>query len=160
MNGTSANVFTPAGTVTRAQLVTILYRVAGEPETEFKATFSDVADGLWYSDAIEWAAANEVVNGVGEGKFNPMGAITREQIAAILYRYSKAAKVEGELKAFPDGDTASTYAIDALVWAVDEGLITGIKSGDVTKLAPKDNATRAQIAAIIMRFLEGSFWCK
>ena len=160
MNGVSANVFSPEGTVTRAQLVTILYRVAGSPETEFKGTFSDVADGQWYSAAIEWAAANGVVNGVGEGKFVPDGEITREQIATLLFRYSKADKVEGNLKAFPDGDTAGDFAVDGLVWAVSEGLITGVKNGDVTTLAPKDNATRAQIAAIIMRFLDGSFDCK
>ena len=160
MNGVSANVFSPAGTVTRAQLVTILYRVAGSPATEFKGTFSDVADGQWYSAAIEWAAANGVVNGIGEGKFAPDGEITREQIATILFRYSKADKVEGDLKAFPDGDTAGDFAVDGLIWAVDQGLITGVKNGDVTNLAPKDNATREQIAAIIMRFLEGSYDCE
>ena len=154
MNGIAPNIFAPNAYVTRAQLVTILYRVAGEPATEFKGIFSDVEDGQWYSAAIEWAAANDVVNGVGESKFNPMGYITREQIAAILYRYSKGLKVEGDLEAFADGDTASSYAVDALAWAVQEGLIAGIKSGDVTILAPKDNATRAQIASIIMRFIE------
>ena len=160
MNGTAANVFSPDVTVTRAQMVTILYRISGSPDVNFAGTFSDVSYGAWYSNAVEWAAANGVVLGIGEGKFDPEGKITREQIATILYRYSKADKVEGDLKAFPDGDTAGDFAIDGLVWAVSEGLITGVKNGDVTNLAPKDNATRAQIAAIIMRFLDGSYDCK
>ncbi len=87
MNGVGNNLFNPNGTVSRAQLVTILYHLAGNPETAFKGTFTDVAEGLWYSDAIEWAAANGVVNGVGDGKFAPDQSITRAQIAAIIMRY-------------------------------------------------------------------------
>ena len=152
MNGVGGDKFSPDGIVTRAQLVTILYRLTGSPDTEFKGTFTDVPDGRWYSLPIEWAAANAIVNGVGEGRFNPDGKITREQIAAILYRYSGAPAVEGDLKAFPDEKTVSGYAVDALIWATGLKLINGIASGGATNLAPRNNATRAQIAAIISRF--------
>ena len=159
MNGVSDTAFSPNSTVTRAQLVTILYRVAGEPEVTTSGTFSDVAAGLWYSDAIEWAAAEGVVLGVGEGKFSPNGEITREQIATILYRYTGEPEVEGDLKTFPDEAKVSDYAYDALIWATKAGLITGIESKGVTRLAPQENATRAQIAAIIMRWQGGSYKC-
>lgn len=154
MNGMSDTIFSPNGTVTRAQLVTILYRVANEPEVVSSGTFTDVPNGMWYSNSIEWAAANNIVNGVSKNRFNPMGNITREQIATILYRYAGNPAVSGNLSAFPDKDMVHDYAIDALIWATEEELINGIKSNDVTKLAPQSNATRAQIAAIIMRFIE------
>ena len=157
MNGVGGDKFSPEGIVTRAQLVTILYRFSGSPETAFKGTFTDVRDGQWYSLPIEWAAANGIVNGVGEGRFNPEGRITREQIAAILYRYSGSPKTEGGLTAFPDAGKVSAYAVDALVWATQNKLINGIASGDVTNLAPGNNATRAQIAAIIWRYSELHF---
>ena len=155
MKGVSGTVFSPADSVTRAQLVTILYRLAGEPDAAFKGTFSDVAEGLWYSDAIEWAAANGVVNGVGNGKFDPNGEITREQIAAILYRCSGSPNAEGSLASFPDYANVSEYAVDAMVWATGTGLINGIAGDGTTILSPKTNASRAQIASIIMRFAEG-----
>ena len=154
MNGVGEGRFDPDGTVSRAQLVTILYRVADQPTVTTHGTFSDVPAGMWYSDAIEWAAANGIVNGVGDGKFDPTSSITREQIAAILYRYEGSPKADGTLDTFPDRETVHSFAADALVWATGEGLITGIRSGDVTKLAPGDFASRAQIAAIIMRFLD------
>ena len=154
MNGMPGSVFAPEGTLTRAQLVTILYRIEGKPTTEGMRVFTDVPTGQWYSDAIEWAAANKIVNGVGGGKFNPDGKITREQMAAILYRYSDEPTVKGDLKAFPDEDKVSEYAVNAMIWANASGIINGIKSGDTTTLSPQGNATRAQIAAIIMRFLE------
>ncbi len=155
MNGTSADVFTPNGTLTRAQIVTILYRAAGEPAVEEKASFSDVAEGEWYSDAIAWAKDNKVVDGYPEGVFKPLNPVTREQIATILYRYENSPKAEGDLSKYPDADTISIYAEDAMTWAVGEGLINGIASeGKDTILAPRNNATRAQFAAIIMRYLE------
>ena len=154
MKGISETVFDPTGDVTRAQLVTILYRLAGEPAAEYKGTFSDVADGLWYTKAIEWAADNGVVNGVGNGKFAPDTAITREQIAAILYRYSGSPKTEGSLSAFPDSASVSPYAVDAMIWATSTGLINGIGQGDKTILSPQTKASRAQIASIIMRYAE------
>ena len=154
MKGVSDELFNPSGMVTRAQLVTILYRVAGEPDAAYEGTFTDVAAGKWYTNAVEWAFKNGIVHGVGNGRFAPDDLITREQIAAILYRYSGSPKVETSHDAFPDGDTVSCFAIDAMKWAVAEGLINGVKSGDTTLLSPKATATRAQIAAIIMRFME------
>ncbi len=152
MNGMGKNLFKPGNNLTRAQLVTILYRLEGSPAVEFKGIFEDVADGLWYSDAIEWAYAEGIVNGKTAAKFAPNDFITREQIAAILYRYEGEPEVAGELD-FPDAATVSGYAKDAMIWASSEGLINGIASQGVTNLAPQKNATRAQIASIMMRYL-------
>ena len=159
MNGTGNGLFSPDGDVTRAQLVTIIYRIEGEPETEFKGTFADVGDGLWYSKAIEWAAANGIVNGVGEGKFDPTGVITREQIATIFFRYAKATEGEGSIEKFPDCSDAHDFAVPALGWATRKGIINGVSAEGVTYLKPLANASRAQIASIIMRYLEGSYVC-
>ena len=153
MNGIDATTFAPDSSTTRAQFATILYRAVGKPAVEYKGTFSDVPDGMWYSDAIEWAASTGVVNGVGEGRFNPDGKITREQIAAMLYRFSNSPKVEGNLNAFRDAADVSDYAVNAMIWAVKEGIINGVGEGDSVALAPKANATRAQIATIFARFL-------
>ena len=154
MNGTGSGLFSPDGDVTRAQLVTIIYRIEGEPATEFKGTFADVEDNLWYSKAIEWAAANGIVNGVGEGRFDPAGAITREQIATIFFRYAGASEGEGGIEKFPDHADAHGFAVPALSWAVEKGIINGVSADGVTCLRPLSNATRAQIASIIMRFIE------
>ena len=159
MNGTGNGLFSPDGDVTRAQLVTIIYRIEGEPETEFKGTFADVQDGLWYSKAIEWAAANGIVNGVGEGKFDPTGVITREQIATIFFRYAKAEEGEGSIEQFPDASDAHEFAVPALGWATRKGIINGVSAEGVTYLKPLANASRAQIASIIMRYLEGEYKC-
>lgn len=154
MNGTGGMFFQPDGTVSRAQLVTILFRAADSPPTEFKGIFTDVPGGRWYSRAIEWAAASGVVNGIGGGKFGPDQSITREQIATILYRYEKEPAVSGNLSSFPDHGTVSNFAVKGLIWATQEDLINGVTSSGVTALAPQDLATRAQIASIIMRYLE------
>ena len=159
MNGTGNGLFSPDGDVTRAQLVTILYRIEGEPETAFKGTFADVEDGLWYSKAIEWAAAGGIVNGVGEGRFDPTGVITREQIATIFFRYAKAAEGEGSIESFPDCSDAHEFAVPALGWATQKGIINGVSTEGVTYLKPLANASRAQIASIIMRYLEGEYKC-
>ncbi len=153
MNGTSDMLFSPSGSLTRGQLVTILYRVAGQPAVEAPADFSDVPAGKYFSNAVAWAAENGIVNGYNDGSFKPDNKITREQIATILYRYAGNPKVDGTLD-FPDAEKIGNYARDAMTWAVSEGLITGIKSNGVTTLAPKNTATRAQIATIIMRYLE------
>ncbi len=152
MNGTSDMLFNPSGSLTRGQLITILYRVAGEPAVEAPADFSDVPAGKYFSNAVAWAAENGIVNGYNDGSFKPDNKITREQIATILYRYAGNPKVDGPLD-YPDAEKIGNYAKDAMTWAVSEGLITGIKSNGVTTLAPKNTATRAQIATIIMRFL-------
>ena len=154
MKGVSDELFNPSGTVTRAQLVTILYRLAGEPDAAYESTFTDVEAGKWYTDAVAWASKNGIINGVGNGRFAPDAPITREQIATILYRYTGSPKTEADLDVFPDSDTVSTYAVDSMKWAVAEGLINGLKSSETTFLSPKATATRAQIAAIIMRFLD------
>ena len=154
MNGIGGGKFSPDGTVTRAQLVTILYRVAGSPGVLFSGAFADVKPGLWYSDAIEWAAANGIVNGTQSGLFAPADPITREQIAAILYRYSNSPAVSGDLNAFPDKGAVRAFAADALIWATKAGYINGLSSGGTVRLSPGTNATRAQIASIIMRCLE------
>ena len=153
MNGMGEGKFEPNGTTTRAQLVAMLYRYVGSPKVENAPQFSDVAAGKWYTDAIGWAAANKVVNGVGDGKFDPNGTLTREQIAAILYRYVQQ---QGKgfvgswmfLLNYPDADKVSGYADEAMHWMVMNQLINGVDG----KLLPQGNATRAQVAVILMRF--------
>ena len=153
MGGVSATTFDPEGTLTRAQLVTVLYRIEGEPEVDGKHQFTDVPAGQWYSDAICWAAQNGIVNGVSKTEFAPEEPVTREQIAAILYRYTKSEPVkENKLSAFPDAGKVSPYAVEALNWAVSEGLINGSDG----RLMPNDTATRAQIATVLMRWLESN----
>ena len=154
MNGVADDAFDVNGNLTRAQLVTILYRIAGEPESTATNPFADVADGQWYTNAVIWAAENGIVKGVNTTTFAPNDQITREQIATILFRYAKAEKVEGKLAGFPDAEKISDYAADAMAWAVEQGLINGISESDgKTYLAPQETATRAQIAVILMRYL-------
>ena len=154
MNGVADDAFDVDGNLTRAQLVTILYRIAGEPESTATNPFADVADGQWYTNAVIWAAENGIVKGVNTTTFAPNDQITREQIATILFRYAKAEKVEGKLVGFPDAEKVSDYAADAMAWAVEQGLINGISESDgETYLAPQETATRAQIAVILMRYL-------
>ena len=154
MNGVADDAFDVDGNLTRAQLVTILYRIAGEPESTATNPFADVADGQWYTNAVIWAAENGIVKGVNTTTFAPNDQITREQIATILFRYAKAEKAEGKLAGFPDAGKVSDYAADAMAWAVEQGLINGISESDgKTYLAPQETATRAQIAVILMRYL-------
>ena len=150
MNGVAADTFDVEGSLTRAQLVTVLYRIAGEPETSAAIPFADVADGQWYTKAIVWAAENGIVKGVTETTFAPNDPITREQIAVILYRYAHEENTEdGKLTSFPDAKDISGYALEAMNWAVARGLINGSDG----KLLPQDTATRAQIAVILARYL-------
>lgn len=158
MNGTGDGKFEPDSPMTRAMLVTVLWRYAGAPE-EGLSDFTDVKEDAWYAKAVAWAAKNGVVTGVGNGRFDPEGKITREQMAAILYRYSNSLGLDAAgrepLGYFPDGGMVSTYAADALSWAVAEGLITGSRVGSKTYLDPQGKATRAQVATILMRYIEG-----
>ncbi|MBQ7872323.1 MAG: S8 family serine peptidase [Oscillospiraceae bacterium] len=151
MKGMSDTEFAPNGEVTRAQLVTILYRLEGQPSIEgLENPFEDVAEKDWFYDAVVWAVNNGVVNGTSETTIDPNAAITREQIAAILFRYAGAEAVEEDyLEDFSDADKISAYALDAMNWAVANGLITGMGDGTV---APRATATRAQIATILMRY--------
>ena len=151
MNGVARREFDPEGELTRAMFVTILYRAEGSPDMTGKtAAFTDVPAGQWYSDAVVWATENRIVNGTSATTYEPDAPITREQIATILFRYSKAAKSDNTLASFPDAGTVSGYAYDAMCWAVSEGIINGSDG----RLVPQDNATRVQIAAILMRYLE------
>ena len=156
--GTSETTFDPDATMTRAMLVTVLYRLEGKPATDAENPFEDVADGKWYTDAVIWAAANGIVNGVEANIFDPDGEITREQMAAILYRYTKFKGLTlngGDYaEEYPDIDKVSPYAAEAMRWANAEGLINGMGSGNAVILAPQGNATRAQVAAIFMRFVQ------
>lgn len=157
MNGVGGGKFEPDGQLTRAQLVTVLYRAAGEPDTGKQVNpFTDVPDDTWYTKAVIWAANNGIVNGVAKNTFAPDDSITREQIAAMLYRYAGAeAAKEDKLSAFPDAAKVSDWAKEALNWAVASGLINGVADANGTaNLEPQATATRAQIATILMRWLE------
>ena len=157
MNGVGSGKFEPDGQLTRAQLVTVLYRAAGEPDTGKQVNpFTDVADDTWYTKAVIWAANNGIVNGVAKNVFAPDASITREQIATMLYRYAGAeAAKEDKLPAFPDAAKVSDWAKEALNWAVASGLINGVADANGTaNLEPQATATRAQIATILMRWLE------
>lgn len=157
MNGMGNNCFAPDTQMSRAMLVTVLWRYAGSPE-KGENLFSDVKNGQWYTNAIAWAAENGVVTGVGNGKFDPEGTVTREQLAVVLYRYSQSLALDTsrqeELADFPDAQKVSPWAQAALSWAVTEGLITGNKTGSKVYLEPQGSATRAQVAAILMRYIE------
>ncbi len=154
-SGTSANEFSPADEMTRGMLVTVLYRLAGEPAVNGDAGFTDVKSGDWYAKAVAWAKANKIVSGVSAAEFAPNKDITREQMAAILYRYasykSYSTAANGSIAGFNDNANVSAFAKDAVSWAVGEKLISG--TGNNT-LAPKGNATREQVAAILQRFAE------
>lgn len=157
-SGTAVGRFEPESPMTRAMLVTVLWRLEGQPAAEKTAEFTDVKQGIWYSGAVAWAAENGIVNGVGNGKFDPDGNITREQMAAILYRYGqqKGYDMTGrvDISGFRDASQISGYAADALSWANAEGIIGGSEENGVLMLLPQGNATRAQVAAILMRFIE------
>ena len=155
MDGTGADRFSPNAPLTRAMIVTILYRMAGSPSVSGSSDFTDVAGSKWFAKAVAWAAANGIVNGYGSGLFGPNDPVTREQLAAILYRYAvyggmTAVTLEENLGSFADTAQLSAYAIQAMNWAVGQGLINGSGSN----LVPKAQATRAQVAAIIHRYLE------
>ena len=154
MDGVEDNLFAPNSQTTRAQLVTILYRLAGEPEPGGDSGFSDVAAGIWYTDAVAWAAQNGIVNGVSDTEFAPGDDITREQLAAILYRYAAYQGYDvsqrADLSGFGDAESISGYAQEALSWAHAQGLVLGFEDGS---LRPQGTASRAQIAAVLMRFL-------
>ena len=162
--GTSASTVAPNGVCTRAQLVSILYRMQGEPTTvkgyelaKLRAPFDDVPRGQWYTDAIWWAKLTGVVAGTSATTFDPEGEITREQLAVILYNYTQqfapgSIPAAGSLAGFPDAGSVSSWARTEMAWAVGNGLISGTGSGGVAYLSPQGSATRAQVAAILMRF--------
>lgn len=154
MNGTSDTTFSPNATTTRAMIVTILHRLENEPSAS-ASSFTDVVSGAYYENAVNWAAANDIVNGISETSFAPNTAISREQMAAILYRYAQFKGYDvtesNDLNRFTDASQISPYATTAMQWANAEGLVTGNTS---TTINPKGDATRAEVATILMRFCE------
>jgi hypothetical protein len=151
VTGTAAKTFSPNQTMTRAMLVTILYRVADKPSVKNVSNpFTDVKAGTYYYDAVLWAYKNNIVTGTSSTTFNPNGAVTREQIAAILYRYAGSPRVNASLKGYSDQNKVSTYATTAMEWAVKNGIITG-KSA--TTLDPTGKGTRAEVAVMLHRYL-------
>lgn len=153
MNGTGDG-FSPNNNINRAQLVTVLYRMAGEPEVTGENPFTDVPDGQWYTDAVLWAAENNITDGTSETTFSPNDALTREQMATFFYRFAnfeagEPIEVTGDLSGYTDADLVADYAVDAMTWAVGEGVISGI--GNNT-LAPDNTASRAQMATVLTRY--------
>ena len=155
MDGVGGNRFAPNSETTRAQLVTILYRLEGQPAVSGDLPFTDVEAGIWYTDAILWAAQNNIVNGVSDTEFAPGDDLTRQQLVTILYRYAEAkgydVSASADLSGYPDADQVQDYAQPAMAWAVAENIIQGMEDGT---LKPAGNASRAQIATILMRFCE------
>ena len=154
--GTSDTTFEPSARLTRAMIVMILYRLEGEPAAA-ESAFTDVRSGAWYAGAIGWAAGSGIVNGVGGGRFDPNGLATREQTAAILYRYARFKGCDldacGDLSAFADAGSVSVFALAPMTWAVGERLISGNAIGGRTLLDPQGVTTRAQFATIMMRYI-------
>ncbi len=153
MNGVDGGKFDPAGKITRGMVVTVLYRYEGSPVTLYSSMFSDVKEGKWFTDAVLWAGRNDIVNGVGGGKFAPNDNVTREQLAAIIYRFADYKKIDTDKKSditgYEDYKKIHDYAREALAWTNEAGLIKGVTD---TTLNPRGTATREQFAAIIHRF--------
>lgn len=153
-NTKNPKLFGPGAKMTRAMLVTVLYRAAGEPTvTGITNKFTDNKQGQYYYNAVLWASNMGIVNGATATTFDPNGNVTREQIAAILYRYEGSPTVSGSLSGYPDQAQVSSFAVTAMQWAVGTGIITGVTSGGRTTLSAKGNATRAQVAVMLHRFL-------
>ena len=154
MSGTSDSEFAPGVVTTRGMIVTILWRLAGKPVVNYAMQFQDVAPGSYYEEAVRWAASAGIVNGYSETVFGPTDPITREQLAAILYRYAryqdKDVTASASLDGFSDAASVSSYALEAMRWACGEKLINGSNK----KLDPSGLATRAQVAAILQRYCE------
>ena len=156
--GMTPTTFAPNATMTRAMLVSVLWRLAGEPAPKAPNTFVDVPDGAWYTDAVTWAAENGVVSGIGGSRFDPSGFVTREQTAEILYNYAHSkgydVSARADLTAFPDAGSVSSWAEEALSWANAAGLINGTVRDGQTILDPQGSASRAQVAMILMNYVE------
>ena len=153
-SSTNPRIFGPRAMMTRAMLVTVLYRAAGEPTVAgITNKFTDNKQGQYYYNAVLWASNMGIVNGSTATTFEPNGNITREQIAAILYRYAGSPTVTGSLSGYPDQAQVSSFAVSAMQWAVSSGIITGVNDGSKTTLSAKGNATRAQVAVMLHRFL-------
>ena len=156
MTGMEDGDFAPARILSRAQFATVLYRMAGKPEAVFKAVFPDVKESDWFGLPVSWANQTGVINGYINGLFGPADEITREQLAAMLYRYAKAMGYDTEesadLDQYPDSSQVSDWAKEAMQWAVGSGIIKGKDNG--TYLDPQGKTSRAECAAMIQRFME------
>ena len=155
MNGTNGGLtFEPNVNLNRAMMAAVLYNMEGGPDCDKSGLFSDVADGMWYTDAVNWAASNNIVSGMPDGTYAPNQALTREQMASILYRYAEYKGIDTDARAdlgkFTDGNTTSAWATDVVQWAVAEKLINGVG----TELQPKGTASRAQVATVLMNYCE------
>ena len=155
MNGTDGSLFSPESTTTRAQVVTVLYRLAGQPAANWENPFWDVPASAWFHDAVTWAWENDITGGVSSTHFGAGNAVTREQLATFLYRYAQDqgydTSARADLSGYSDAGLVSSYATEALSWANATGLITGTTG---TTLSPKGSATRAQVATILSRFCQ------
>ena len=155
MNGTDGSLFSPESTTTRAQVVTVLYRLAGQPAADWENPFWDVPASAWFHDAVTWAWENDITGGVSSTHFGAGNAVTREQLAAFLYRYAQDqgydTSARADLSGYSDAGLVSSYATEALSWANATGLITGTTG---TTLSPQGSATRAQVATILSRFCQ------
>ena len=155
MVGVGGGRFAPNGAVTRAMVVTILYRMAGSPEVETASTFRDVPENAWYAPAVSWAQSQGIALGVTAERFAPDATATREQQVTFLYRYGAYAGLNmaegGDLSPYPDGSAVAGYAAGAMAWAIGTGIVEGDETG---RLLPKATATRAQMAAMVTRFLK------
>ena len=157
MKGITDTTFEPGKPTSRAMIVTILYRLEGSPAITQKHGFKDVKQDSWYDDPVAWAAASGIVTGYSATEFGPLNNITREQMAAIMHRYAKYKKYDtskaGDLNAFSDKASVSSYAAESMSWAVGSGIISGKGGGN---LVPRAGATRAEAAAILQRFCENT----
>lgn len=158
-NGTSATKFSPDTGMTRGMLASVLHNLSGNPTYGTgEGAFNDVKDGAWYEDPIDWAYKVGVTSGTGANQFSPNQNITREQLVTMLYNYAKAigaaSKNRTGLTSFPDGGNVAGYAQDAMQWAVAEGIISGRAQGGTNYIAPKGTATRAEVAAVLAKFVE------
>ncbi|MBQ9930980.1 MAG: S-layer homology domain-containing protein, partial [Firmicutes bacterium] len=149
--GTSEENFTPDGTMTRGMVAVVLHNLEGNPSPASAGTFPDVEAGTWYSDAVHWAAEKDLLTGYGNGNYGPGDALTREQLAAILWRYAESPESNHDLSSFADADKVSDYAKEAMAWANENGIIQGMGNGSLAPAAP---ATRAQVAQMMMNFLD------
>ena len=154
MDGVDGGGFNPEGYATRAQVAAILWRVSGSLESGHSISFEDVPDWAWYAGAVRWALERDIVNGVDGGRFAPDGSVTREQLAVMFHRYAGSPVPEGGmLEGFEDSGSVSSWASEAVEWALELGLING---ADGNRIDPQGRATRAQVAAILMRFIGGA----
>lgn len=152
-SGTSETTFEPDQAMSRGMLATVLYSLEGCEAQDLTSKFSDVSNDTWYADGVAWATENGIANGYGNGQFGPNDSITREQFAVMLWKYAGSPKASGQVLEFTDADQASGYALEALSWAVENGILNGCADG---QLAPGETATRAQAAQMLKNFMEST----